>query len=360
MKILQLIQKPQNRGAETFASQLANHLIELGHEVKVLAVFNGEAELPFKGEIETMDTSPGKRFFDVSGWKKLANIIYEFNPDIVQANAGDTLKYAVLSRILFKWTAPVVSRNASEVGRYFRSSLQKHLNSFFYKKIDHVISVSEASQNDILNHFPFLKGKTEVIPVGLEEQDNIKLMELEPQDRKHIVHVGGFSFEKNHEGLLRIFKQVLGQKPNVQLHLIGDGPQSQEIKKQAENLNILESLSFYGFLENPLSYIKAADVLVLPSIIEGLPGVLLEAMYCKTPVIAYDVGGISEIVGNCSGKLINKNNEEKFAEAILESLETPNHNQINYAFKMVTQHFMNEQIALKFVNSYQNIVAHQQ
>ena len=360
MKILQIIHKPQNRGAETFASQLSNHLKILGHDVMVVAVYKGKADLPYKDYIVTLEASEARRFFDWNAWKRLAGIISEFKPDVVQANAGDTLKYAVLSKTVFKWTAPVISRNASEVGRYLRSSLQKHLNSFFYQKIDYVISVSEASQKDILNHFTFLNGKTEVIPVGLEKQNNIKRMELKPPDKKHIIHVGGFSFEKNHEGLLRIFKRVLEQKPEVQLHLIGDGPRYQEIKKKAENFNMTENISFYGFLENPLSYIKAADVLVLPSIIEGLPGVLLEAMYCKTPVIAYDVGGISEIVSSCSGKLIDKNDEKKFSEAIIETLEVSNNEQINRAFEMVTQHFMNHQIALKFVNSYQNIVAHQQ
>jgi len=355
MKILHLIQKPQNRGAEIFTCQLSNHLVELGHQVKIVTLFEGEAILPFHGAITSLKATSNNRFLDVSAWKKLAGIVKEFNPDIIQANAGDTLKYAVFSKKLFGWKNPVISRNASEVGRYLKSPIQKSLNSFFYKNVEFVISVSRASEKDILNHFPFLSGKTAMIPVGLENISKIEEIRLKPEDSQHIVHVGGFSFEKNHSGLLRIFQSVLKSKLNVHLHLVGDGPLKAEIEEEVEKMNLRQNITFYGFVNNPLSYIKAADVLVLPSIIEGLPGVLLEAMLCKTPVVAYNVGGISEIVSSQTGNLIEKDDEPGFVKAILETLENPNMDQIESAYKLVIKEYMNEEIALKFVEVYKAV-----
>ncbi|MCZ2845024.1 MAG: glycosyltransferase [Candidatus Bathyarchaeota archaeon] len=355
MKILHLIQKPQNRGAETFACQLANHQIELGHEVMIISIFTGIAELPWRNEIISIQGSTSNRFFDFSAWKQLANYIEEFKPDIIQANAGDTLKYAIFSKLFFKWKTPIVFRNASEVGRYLSSNYQKIFNRFLYERLDGVISVSHASKKDLLRHFPFLVNLTQVIPIGLEEKLNIEVISLKPEGKQHIVHVGGFSFEKNHQGLISIFQKVLNANDQTHLHLVGDGPLRLEIENLVKERKLEDKVSFYGFVNNPLSYIKSADVLILPSKIEGLPGVLLEAMYCKTPVVAYDVGGISEIVSNRTGSLIKKGEEELFAAAIQENLVNPNIQKINFAFEQVCEHYMNSEISENFTAFYKDL-----
>lgn len=354
MKILHLIQKPQNRGAETFACQLANNQKGMGHEILMLAVFEGSASLSWEGEIHTLNASAGNRFMDIPAWKKLADYIRDFNPDIIQANAGDTLKYAVLSKLLFRWDVPLVFRNASEVGRYLNSEFQKKFNAFLYKQVTSVISVSRASEKDLIHHFPFLKGRTSVVPVGLEKK-TILPVHLRPDGRKHIVHVGGFSFEKNHEGIIRIFKKVLEKKAGVHLHFVGDGPLRPRIEDLVKREGLQNKVTFYGFVNNPLSFIKGADILILPSIIEGLPGVLLEAMYCKIPVVAYNVGGIPEIITERTGSLIPKGDEEKFAQSIIEVLNNPQADQIKKAHRMVVNGFMNDHLTERFLHAYRHL-----
>lgn len=351
MKILHLIHKSQNRGAETFACQLAGHQLKNGNDVKIIAIYPGNADLPWFDTIENLHGKE-KSFMDWKAWRNLAMEIKKFQPDIIQTNSGDTLKYAVFSKKLFGWKNPIIFRNASQVGRYLKSPLQKRLNSFFYKHVEFVISVSRASEKDIINHFPFLSGKTKVIPVGLEPVSNIIQIDLKPYNSRHIIHVGGFTFEKNHFGLLKIFQSVLKSIPNVHLHLVGDGPLKAEIEQELKEKNLINNVTLYGFVSNPLSYIKAGDVLVLPSIIEGLPGTLLEAMMCKTPVVANNVGGISEIVTTKTGNLVEKNNEDEFVKAVLKTLKKPNNVQIGAAHEMVVKDFMNKEIAVKFLELY--------
>lgn len=355
LRILHLIQKPQNRGAETFASQLANHQNNKGNIVKLVSIFSGSANIPWKGEVESLEASSKLRFLDYKAWKKLNKIIREFNPDIIQANAGDTLKYAVFSKKIFGWKVPIIFRNASEVGRYLNRSYQKKINSFLYQHIDAVASVSRASKNDLLLHFPFLKDKTEVIPIGLEKT-TIRACFNFPENKKNIIHVGGFSFEKNHKGLIRIFKKVLIQNENVILHLVGDGPLRDSIEKEVSLQNLQDKVKFYGFIENALPMISKADVLVLPSIIEGLPGVLLEAMYCKTPVVANNIGGISEIVNADTGILIERDHENEFSKAIIQVLNGDNSSRIEKAHSLVLKNYLNESLIQEFDRLYEKVI----
>ena len=357
MKIFQLIQQKQHRGAETFACQLSKHLIRKGCQVLIISIFEGTSNLNFEGEITCLKASRKARFTDIKAWKKLAELIKIEQPDIIQANAGDTLKYAVLSKLVYRWKVPIVSRNASEVGRYLKSSVHKKLNSFFYRQVAAVYSVSEASQKDLLAHFPFLKNRTQVLPIGIEESNDIKLLDFSDAQASHIVHIGGFSFEKNHEGLIQIFERVKQKASSVKLHLVGDGPLRSKIEKIVQQKKLQQDVHFHGFVNNPLDYIKTADVLVLPSIIEGLPGVILDALYCETPVVAYNVGGVSEVVNEETGWLIDKNEKEKFATAVLSIIKNTDQAEQRSlrAKKMINENFKNKNIALKFMNAYKDL-----
>jgi glycosyltransferase involved in cell wall biosynthesis len=107
-----------------------------------------------------------------------------------------------------------------------------------------------------------------------------------------------------------------------------------------------------------MQFMKNADVLLLPSIIEGLPGVILEAFYCKTPVVAYDVGGISEVVINGkTGYLVPKGNEKAFVENVLKAIEKTSQNQqlVQNAWQLVMNEYLNTHIADKFLEVYKSL-----
>jgi glycosyltransferase involved in cell wall biosynthesis len=107
-----------------------------------------------------------------------------------------------------------------------------------------------------------------------------------------------------------------------------------------------------------MQFMKNADVLLLPSIIEGLPGVILEAFYCKTPVVAYDVGGISEVVINGkTGYLVPNGNEKAFVENVLKAIEKTSQNQqlVQNAWQLVMNEYLNTRIADKFLEVYKSL-----
>jgi glycosyltransferase involved in cell wall biosynthesis len=359
MKILQLIQKPQLRGAEIFASQLSNHLLNADNEVKMISLLPGDAEIPYKGELFRLDRPHRKRFFDFKGWSHMAKVIRKFDPDLVQANAGDTLKFAVLSKLVFRWKAPIVFRNASTISLYIKSTWVLLFNRFLFQFVDHIVSVSVHSKMDCLKLFPFVKNKVSVIHTGIETNKH----PVNSVAKNYLLHVGGFSFEKNHEGLLRIFNQLRKTRPELELWLVGDGILRNRIKKKAkEEPNLASSVKFLGYRKDVIPIMKAAKALLLPSIIEGFPGVILEAFYWRVPVVAYNVGGVSEALRHKeTGWLIDEEKEEDFVQAVqeilmdIELVEKVKEN----AFQVVNTHFRNENIAKEFINVYQTVLSRQ-
>jgi L-malate glycosyltransferase len=355
MKILQLIQRSQLRGAEVFACQLSAELNAAGHESVIVPLFSAKSELPFEGRIISLDLDGDVRLFDFNGWKKLARLIDAEKPDVVQANAGDTLKYAILSKLIFRWHAPVVFRNASTMSLYLKSVFVKRFNGFLLSRVARVASVSEFSRSDLVRLFPFLESKIEVVPIGLEG----KMLSL-PREKmeNYIIHVGGFTYEKNHEGLLRIMRPIFGANPAMELWLVGDGPLRPKIKKIADESEFSGRIRFLGFRSDAARLIARARLLVLPSIIEGLPAVVLEAMACRVPVVAYGVGGVSEIViSGETGWLVAKGDEKGFGEAISEVLTDNSKAGIlaANAFERIVGRYMNSEIAKKFLSLYQQV-----
>lgn len=362
MKIIQLIQRPQPRGAEMFAAQLSKHLESLGHTSTLVTIFDSTAKQNYNASYQILGANPKARFWDKKGWENLAKLITDQKPDIIQANAGDTLKYAVFSKMIYGWKQPIIFRNASTLSSYIKSPFQKIYNNYLYSQTDVIASVSEHSKNDLLKVFPGLKKKTTTIPIGLEEKKAVDnpFASTHPE-QINLVHVGGFSFEKNHAGLLRIFLSIQIQNPNIHLWLIGDGPLRNQVETFVSENNLQSNVHFTGFINNPLDYIANAHALLLPSVIEGLPGVILEAMLYKTLVIAYNVGGISEVLKHKeTGWLVTSGNEVAFEEAVVEALQIaePEKQQIiAEAVRQVEEQYMNSHIAVNFVQLYEKVLS---
>lgn len=363
MIIFQLIQKPQYRGAEMFASQLSSHLEKMGHQVILISLLPGDSVLPFEGVTIKMDRPLSKRFYDISGWRQFARLINQFKPDVIQANAADTLKFAVFSKSLFNWRVPIVFRNANKIGDFINSTPKRLLNKFFMDHVAHVISVSELCKEDFIETFNFERKSVINVEIGID----LKQVGELPVDLEHIykrgpviVNVASLVREKNHKGLLNIFKNITVLHPNVQLIIVGKGVLQPELALLAKELNITSQVHFLGSRNDVLEIVKQASAFVLPSHIEGLPGVILEAQYCKVPVVAYNVGGISEVLENGkTGYLVQKNNEIAFREAVTNILNRCSTEKLagltDNAYQQVVTKFDNHKIAQRFVDVYKNI-----
>ena len=368
MKIIQLIQRPQLRGAETFAAQLAVAHHHAGHEVLLVALFDNPASeqlCPPGLPISCLSFSPSKRLFDPKAWSTLARLIREFNPDIVQANAGDTLKYAVFSRLLYGWPGRLVFRNANNLSSFIRSRGQKFFLRSLLRRVDSVVSVSENCREDFVAQFPRLSPITTTITIGTavdvapERQRTDVLSEFAiPTDEPVIVNVGSFVPEKNHHGLLRIFAEVRKQLGKGHLLLVGDGKLRAALEQQCDELGLRGLVHFAGYRKDVGELLFHTDLMLMPSLIEGLPGVILEAMARRVPVVASAVGGIGEVIKHGrTGYLIAATDEQRFATVTADALGKGGSNMsvASRAVEIVRDRLAIDRIAQEFLVFYQKL-----
>ncbi|MCS5489032.1 glycosyltransferase [Algoriphagus limi] len=358
MKIFQVIQKPQARGVELFTALLSEELQKLGHEVVLISIFQGSANLPFSGKQIHLNRPLNKRFWDWSAWKNFGELVKKESPDLIQANAADTLKFTVFSKKLFGWKTPVIFRNASLMSTYIQNVGVRKFNEFLLNQVQGITSVCEASQNDMNAAFSLKKPSLRIVPIGIQFPGTST--KSQKNGTMELVHIGGFTFEKNHTGLLNIFGEIKEKYPDTRLKLIGDGPLFPQIKEEIKKRGLTKSVELLGVLSNPFSHLSTNSILLIPSLIEGFPAVILEAMYHRIPVIAYGVGGIPEILKNGeTGWCIPPNDSQAFIQAIHEVMtldEDSKQKILDEAHHLVTTHYSLPQVTLQFEHFYKSLL----
>jgi glycosyltransferase involved in cell wall biosynthesis len=166
--------------------------------------------------------------------------------------------------------------------------------------------------------------KLSVVRCGIELDS---LPERQPRGdgaSPRVVSVGRLSPEKGYVGLIAAFAEVIERGGPAELRLIGEGPERPRIEREIRRHRLQSRCSLLGRLSEPdvLREVACADVFVLPSFMEGLPVVLMEALGLKVPVIAPAVAGIPELVEHGkTGLLFSPGNWEELTAHILALLE---------------------------------------
>jgi len=136
-----------------------------------------------------------------------------------------------------------------------------------------------------------------------------------------IATAGRLSPEKGQNFLLQAMPKMLASRSDVTLLVFGEGPKGERLRAAAKELGCAQHVRFPGFVEDFASLVRDVDVFVLPSLAEGLPNVLLEAMASSRPVVATKIGGIVDlVVDGENGLLVPPADSDALASAILRLL----------------------------------------
>lgn len=137
-------------------------------------------------------------------------------------------------------------------------------------------------------------------------------------------YIGRLSVEKGVDNILKALAILKNEGILVKVMIIGDGPKRGDLEEMASRLNIAELVLFLGFRQEPAAYLEAMDLFILPSLTEGTPMALLEAMSAGVPIIASSVGGIPDIVKDGEhGLLIRSGDFAGLSKAVKRLLREP-------------------------------------
>lgn len=118
--------------------------------------------------------------------------------------------------------------------------------------------------------------------------------------------------------------EVIENYPDSYFVVVGDGTERKSLESIVKELGIENRVYFCGFRDDPINIFQSLDLYVLPSLNEGIPLAMLEAMSSEVPVVATSVGGIPEVIKDkVNGLLVPPENPRALAEGILESLGNP-------------------------------------
>ena len=190
-----------------------------------------------------------------------------------------------------------------------------------------IITVSNANK-ERLTTLGLPGDKIIVIPNGIElSMFNNTISTLRVHEAGiQIVWVGRMVEVKGLEYLFSAMRIIVSSYPNSKLTLIGDGPLKDKLERLAGALSLTENITFIGYVKNTEvpQYLKEADIFVLPSLSEGFPVVIPEAMAAGKPIVASNVGGISDAVTDgVTGFLVAPENAEWLAEKLIYLIEHP-------------------------------------
>ncbi|TYC62730.1 glycosyltransferase [Marinobacter sp. BW6] len=372
MKILHLIDSGGLYGAEKMLLSLVKEQLKQGLEPMILSA--GEPQV---GE-KAIEAEAKKLGLPVTEWRMKPG--FNMKASWTIRNWALANKYQLLHSHGFKFNVllgalpekvrglPIVTTLHGYVHapRYSKMWVYESLDRFAIRRMKGVVLVGEAMKKELPGKLS--NGEVITIPNGLEiselQDSSLSLLD-EPFKSfldKHesvILGVGRLSREKGFDRLISAFSEFRKHSPTSGLVIVGEGKLRHQLEALIAELDIQDDVLMPGYCSTVPALLRQSQVLVMPSLTEGLPITLLEAISLKVPVVASAVGEIPKVLGDGKGgKLLRDLEPSTIAGAVEQTINDEERSRLRteWAYEAVVKDFSSAAMAASYLEFYERVL----
>lgn len=365
---------PKIGGVETVTENLAKEYVQLMHEVHVITPSEDATNQIITPENITLhnihidgfsgaETMPIYRKIPrgILFFKSIFQNIRTIKPDIIHVqNIQNSIPVYLIKKIYKTPYCIALHNNMELMGISLPKFMRKYWKKFPYvKNANAIISLTKEMAEVVKES---LQKESYIIPNGVDIKRFYPNQTLsEYRDDKIILTVSRLDNKKGIEYAIESMPNILKYYPNTTLQIIGDGDFRPELEKITKSLCLQKSVEFTGGIPNTdvPYYLQNADIFLLPSLFEGLPLTLLEAMACGLPVISTPVSIAPDIIIKWNnGIIVPFKSPEAIADAVISILSNPNLEE-RYAKNSATaakETMSWKSVAKQYISLYQSII----
>ncbi len=285
-------------GGEKWMIMAASGLLSLGHDIVVVCRKNSILSQRALAKNIPVREIGANSDFDILAWLQFAYFFNKFKPDVVIGCQNKDWRVASMAAKAIGSSAQVFSRQG----------LQLLKNHWWYKwsvKLfcDGIITNTYTIKKEYESFLPVEKDFIKVIFNGVEEEDKQTkgfdysgFIPDAVRDPVVILSTGRLAHQKGFKFLVKAAAEIIRNHPNVFFFLAGKGRLENDIKRLIVKKNLQNNFFLIGFHDDIPQLLSTADVFVIPSLYEGMPNSVLEAMIYNLPVVASKVNGVSELI----------------------------------------------------------------
>lgn len=377
-RILFFISSLGSGGAENHLINLCRYLKSSSHTPAVCTVSSRDAELEGIVSSESvplfrLNLGSLRELAYPANILKVKKIVDEFTPDIIHAHLFHA---EVVTALAGRFTAAPLLATRHSTGLEF-GGWRRWAVLLMRSRFDSLLAVSDEACREAVE-MGYRRERLATVPNAV---DTARFHPLDDAQRlvkkgtllgkffpgraaaQHLLvgSVGGLKPVKNFNTIPRIAARFMRERPDLTPFLcfmiVGEGRQREQLTRLAEDLGAASIIAMPGNTERPEDFYPLFDVFVLPSLAEGVPMALLEAMASGAACVATDVGGVGEVLGD-TGKVVPGRDENALFQAVEELLDNENERSElgRNARQKVMESYNIEAWGGKIVNTYRSVL----